>query len=108
MQPKTVAPKDRKYGVALYSFPSVVHGKPPLSPEDDEVEFVTQANNISLEAALKLARMVNAGKLDVSCGFDQKGANAFSIGRCLDGFYRGLASRFATRLWSAGIKSKVR
>ena len=36
--------------------------------------------------ALKLARIVNAGKLDVSCGFDQKGADAFGIGRCLDGF----------------------
>jgi len=60
-----VAPKDRRDGVALFSFSRAVDGKPALSPDDEEVEFVTQANKISLKASFKLARMVNDGKLDL-------------------------------------------
>jgi hypothetical protein len=59
------APKDRKDGVALFSFSRTVEGNPALSPEDEEVEFVTQANKISLKASFKLAKMVNDGKLDL-------------------------------------------
>jgi len=60
-----VAPKDRKDGVALFLFARMVDGKPALSPEDEEVEFVTQANKISIKTSFKLAKMVNDGKLDL-------------------------------------------
>ena len=60
-----VAPKDRKDGVAVFSFSRVVDGKPALSLEDEEVEFVTQANKISIKASFRLAKMANDGKLDL-------------------------------------------
>jgi hypothetical protein len=60
-----VAPKDRQDGVALFSFSRLIDGKPALTPEDDEVEFVAQANKINLKAAFKLAKMMTDGKPDL-------------------------------------------
>jgi hypothetical protein len=59
------APKDRQDGVAVFSFPRLVDGKPALSAEDEEVEFVTQANKINLKASFKLSKMMSDGKLDL-------------------------------------------
>jgi hypothetical protein len=62
---KYEAPKDRQDGVAMFSFPRLLDGKPALNPEDDEVEFVAQANKINLKASFKLAKMMNDGKPDL-------------------------------------------
>ena len=59
------APKDRQDGVALFSFSRMADGKPALGAEDEEVEFVTQANKLSIKASFKLARMMSDEKLDL-------------------------------------------
>jgi len=59
------APKDRQDGVALFSFPRQVDGMPAFTAEDDEVEFVSQANKINLKASFKLAKMITDGKPDL-------------------------------------------
>jgi len=62
---KYEAPKDRQDGVAMFSFPRQLDGKPALTPDDDEVEFAAQANKINLKASFKLAKMMNDGKPDL-------------------------------------------
>ncbi len=59
------APKDRQDGVAMFSFPRLIDGKPALASEDDEVEFVAQGSKINLKASFKLARMMSDGKPDL-------------------------------------------
>ena len=59
-----VAPKDRGDGVALFSF-SAAEGIPAFTAEDEEIEFVAQANKINLKASFKLSKMTNNGKLDL-------------------------------------------
>jgi hypothetical protein len=60
-----VAPKDRQDGVALFSFSRLVDGKPTLTAEDDEIEFVAQAGKINVKASFKLSKMMSDGKLDL-------------------------------------------
>lgn len=62
---KYEAPKDRQDGVAMFSFPRLLDGKAALTPDDDEVEFVAQANKINLKASFKLAKMMSDGKPDL-------------------------------------------
>ena len=62
---KYEAPKDRQDGVAMFSFSRLMDGKPALSPEDDEVEFVAQGNKINLKASFKIAKMMTDGKPDL-------------------------------------------
>jgi hypothetical protein len=46
---KYEAPKDRQDGVAMFSFSRLIDGKPALTPEDDEIEFVAQGSKINLK-----------------------------------------------------------
>ena len=59
------APRNRSDGVALFSFPRFLDGKPVFGPEDQEVEFSTQGRNITLKAAFKLDKMTIDGRLDL-------------------------------------------
>ena len=59
------APRNRSDGVALFSFPRFLDGKPVFGPEDQEVEFSTQGRNITLKAAFKLDKMTIEGRLDL-------------------------------------------
>jgi hypothetical protein len=59
------APKDRQDGVALFTFSRLVDGKPALTAEDDEIEFVAQAGKINVKASFKLSKMMSDGKLDL-------------------------------------------
>jgi len=60
-----VAPKERRDGMAVFSFQRQLNGKPAFGPEDQEVEFVAQGKKIVLKASFKLAKMMNAGNLDM-------------------------------------------
>ena len=62
---KYEAPKDRQDGVAMFSFSRLIDGKPALTPEDDEVEFVAQGGKINLKASFKIAKMMSDGKPDL-------------------------------------------
>ena len=59
------APKDRQDGIALFSFSRLVDGKPALTAEDDEIEFVAQGGKINVKASFKLSKMMSDGKLDL-------------------------------------------
>lgn len=59
------APKGRSDGVALFSFPRLLEGKPIFGPEDQEVEFSAQGGKIALKASFKLAKMTIEGRLDL-------------------------------------------
>ena len=59
------APRDRSDGVALFSFPRSLDGKPAFRLEDQEVEFSTQGRNITLKDSFKLAKMTIEGRLDL-------------------------------------------
>jgi hypothetical protein len=56
------APKNRSDGVALFSFPRLLDGKPAFGPEDQEVEFSAQGGKITLKASFKLAKMTIEGR----------------------------------------------
>jgi hypothetical protein len=60
-----VAPKERSDGMAVFSFERQLDGKPAFGLEDQEVEFVAQGKKIVLKASFKLAKMMNAGNLDL-------------------------------------------
>ena len=60
-----VAPKERNDGMAVFAFERQLNGKPAFGPEDQEVEFVAQGKKIVLKASFKLAKMMNAGNLDL-------------------------------------------
>jgi hypothetical protein len=60
-----VAPKERSDGMAVFSFERQLGGKPAFGLEDQEVEFVAQGKKIVLKASFKLAKMMNAGNLDL-------------------------------------------
>ena len=60
-----VAPKERSDGMAVFSFERQLEGKPAFGLEDQEVEFVAQGKKIVLKASFKLAKMMNAGNLDL-------------------------------------------
>jgi hypothetical protein len=60
-----VAPKERSDGMVVFSFERQLDGKPAFSLEDQEVEFVAQGKKIVLKASFKLAKMMNAGILDL-------------------------------------------
>jgi hypothetical protein len=62
---KYVAPKERSDGMAVFSFERQLNGKPAFGPEDQAVEFVAQGKKIVLKASFKLAKMMNAGNLDL-------------------------------------------
>ena len=59
------APRDRSDGVALFSFPRLLDGKPTFGLEDQEVEFSAQGGKITLKASFKLAKMLKDGKPDL-------------------------------------------
>ena len=59
------APRNRSDGVALFSFPRLLDGKPVFGLEDQEVEFSAQGGMITLKAAFKLAKMMADGKPDL-------------------------------------------
>ena len=59
------APRNRSDGVALFSFPRLLDGKPAFGPEDQEVEFSAQGGKIALKASFKLAKMMADGKPDL-------------------------------------------
>ena len=59
------APKERSDGMAVFSFERQLDGKPAFGLEDQEVEFVAQGKKIVLKASFKLAKMMNAGNLDL-------------------------------------------
>ena len=59
------APRDRSDGVALFSFPRLLDGKPIFGPEDQEVEFSAQGGKIALKTSFKLAKMMADGKPDL-------------------------------------------
>lgn len=60
-----VQPKDRKDGMAVFSFERQINGKPAFSPDDQEVEFFAQGKKIVLKASFKLAKMIDEGNLDL-------------------------------------------
>jgi hypothetical protein len=49
----------------MFSFSRLIDGKPALTPEDDEVEFVAQGSKINLKASFKIAKMMSDGKPDL-------------------------------------------
>jgi hypothetical protein len=59
------APRNRSDGVALFSFPRLLDGKPAFGPEDQEVEFSAQGGKITLKASFKLAKMTIEGRPDL-------------------------------------------
>ena len=59
------APKERSDGMAVFSFERQLDGEPAFGLEDQEVEFVAQGKKIVLKASFKLAKMMNAGNLDL-------------------------------------------
>jgi len=60
-----VAPKERNDGMAVFSFERQLNGKPAFGLEDEEVEFVAKGKKVALKASFKLAKMVDAGNLDL-------------------------------------------
>ncbi len=60
-----VAPKERSDGMVVFSFERQLNGKPAFGLEDQEVEFVAQGKKIVLKASFKLAKMMDAGNLDL-------------------------------------------
>jgi len=60
-----VAPKERSDGMALFSFERQLNGKPAFGLEDQEVEFVARGRKVVLKASFKLAKMLDAGNLDL-------------------------------------------
>jgi hypothetical protein len=59
------APRNRSDGVALFSFPRLLDGKPVFGLEDQEVEFSAQGRKMALKASFKLGKMIADGKLDL-------------------------------------------
>ena len=59
------APKDRADGVALFSFPRTLDGKPAFDMADDEVQFVTQAKKLAIKVSFKLSKMMTDGSPDL-------------------------------------------
>jgi hypothetical protein len=59
------APRDRKDGIALFSFPRTLNGKPVFDLEDEEVQFVTQAKKLGIKASFKISKMMTDGSLDL-------------------------------------------
>ena len=60
-----IAPKGRSDGIAMFSFPRLLDGKPVFGLEDQEVEFSAQGGKIVLKASFKLAKMMADGKPDL-------------------------------------------
>lgn len=59
------APKDRRDGIALFSFPRLIDGKPAFDPSDEEIQFVTKVNKLAVKAGFKLSKMMVDGSLDL-------------------------------------------
>ncbi|HEY3129525.1 MAG TPA: hypothetical protein VGL91_08705 [Acidobacteriota bacterium] len=59
------APKDRQDGVALFSFPRTLNGKPAFDLADEEVQFVTQAKRVAVKVSFKLSKMMTDASLDL-------------------------------------------
>ena len=60
-----VSPKDRKDGLALFTFPRELEGKPSLDAADEEVQFVAELAGLQIKTTFKLAKMMTDGKLDI-------------------------------------------
>jgi hypothetical protein len=60
-----VSPKERKDGLALFTFPREVEGKPSLAAADEEVQFVVEPAGLQIKTNFKLAKMMTDGKLDI-------------------------------------------
>ena len=60
-----VSPKERKDGLALFTFPRELEGKPSLDAADEEVQFVAEPAGLQIKANFKLAKMMTDGKLDI-------------------------------------------
>ncbi len=60
-----VPPNKRNDGTAIFSFERQIDGKPAFGLEDQEVEFVAQGKKILLKVSFKLAKMMDAGNLDL-------------------------------------------
>jgi hypothetical protein len=60
-----VAPKERKDGMAIFSFERQFNGQPAFDLEDQEVVFVASGKKVVLKASFKLAKMMNSGSLDI-------------------------------------------
>jgi hypothetical protein len=60
-----VSPKDRKDGLALFTFPRQVEGNPSLEPTDEEAQFVTEVAGLQIKTNFKLSKMMTEGKLDL-------------------------------------------
>ena len=59
------APKDRRDGIALFSFARSVDGKPAFDLADEEVQFVTQVKKLGIKVSFKLGKMMTDGSLDL-------------------------------------------
>lgn len=62
---KYTVPKDRRDGIALFSFPRFIDGKPVFDPSDEEIQFVTRVNKLGVKVGFKLSRMMVDGALDL-------------------------------------------
>jgi hypothetical protein len=60
-----VSPKERKDGLALFTFPREINGKPSLDAADEEVQFVTELTGFQIKTGFKLTKMMTDGKLDI-------------------------------------------
>jgi len=60
-----VSPKERKDGLALFTFPRELEGKPSLAVADEEVQFVVEPAGLQIKANFKPAKMMTDGKLDI-------------------------------------------
>lgn len=59
------APKDRRDGIALFSFPRLIDGKPAFDPSDEEIQFVARVNKLAVKVGFKLSKMMVEGSLDL-------------------------------------------
>jgi hypothetical protein len=60
-----VSPKERKDGLALFTFPRELDGKPSLDAGDEEVQFVADLAGLQIKTTFKLSKMMTDGKLDI-------------------------------------------
>jgi hypothetical protein len=60
-----VPPKERKDGLALFTFPRELEGKPSLDAADEEVQFVAEPAGVQIKTTFKLSKMMTDGKLDI-------------------------------------------
>jgi hypothetical protein len=60
-----VSPKERKDGLALFTFPRELEGKPSLDAADEEVQFVAEPAGLQIKTTFKLSKMMTDGKLDI-------------------------------------------